>query len=378
MKISDINFRLIDHQFLAIKVNDDTRCLIETFPNYEIATVILAIGYIDHYKGVSLRILSGGVETETGYQFFQSNYIVNVSIALFNVQEELDKFDVEIICDNTNELLEFYQNYISDLIEFEVNENIKQTRSLTSLDGFRDKYLVDTVIIYLVREGYNTETCWGRIEGVNDNRIYVELLEEPKQDFGYEIGQVIYFTVEKNDNGDDICVADLSQHLEITTDKLENGKYLEEVSDEFYEHLDYSHYMDVLTVLRHSLVYIPCTAIFDEKDENMLFEMTQENNVEDIVGKIIQFSNDVRMIPDILQNKDGELFFPIFSSKNQIGEYGESFSFVQKNILDVITLAKNSKKKSQAIVLNPFTNNIIFSRDTWELIRNIKLRIKSK
>ena len=282
-------------------------------------------------------------------------------------------FDVELISDNTNDLLEFYHEYISDLVEFEVNENIKQTRSLTSLDSFRDKYLVDTVMIYLVREGYNTETCWGRIEGFNDHRIYVELLEDPKQDFGYEIGQVIYFIVEKNDNDDDICVADLSQHLEITTDKLENGKYLEEVSDEFYTHLDYSHYIDVLTVLRHSLVYIPCTVILDKKDEDMLYKMTKE---EDIADKVIQFSNDVRMIPDILQNNDGELFFQIFSSKKQIGEYGESFSFVQKNILDVITLAKYNKKKPQAIVLNPFTNNIIFNRDTWELIENIKLRIE--
>lgn len=69
-------------------------------------------------------------------------------------------------------------------------------------------------------------------------------------------------------------------------------------------------------------------------------------------------------------------FFKIFSSKKQIGEYGELFSFVQKNILDFITLAKNNKKKPQAIVLNPFTNNIIFNRDTWELIENIKLRIE--
>lgn len=58
--------------------------------------------------------------------------------------------------------------------------------------------------------------------------------------------------------------------------------------------------------LRHSLVYIPCTAILDKEDEDILYKMTQE---EDIVGKVIQFSNDVRMIPDILQNKDGMLFF---------------------------------------------------------------------
>lgn len=150
--------------------------------------------------------------------------------------------------------------------------------------------------------------------------------------------------------------------MEITADRLANGKYLEEVSDKFYTHLDHSHYIDVLTVLRHSLVYIPCTAILDKEDEDMFYKMTQE---EDIVGKVIQFSNDVRMIPDILQNKDCMLFFSIFSSKKQIGEYGESFSFVQKNILDVITLAKNNKKKPQAIVLNSFTNNIIFNRDTW-------------
>lgn len=133
-------------------------------------------------------------------------------------------FDVELISDNTNDLLEFYHEYISDLIEFEVNENIKRTRGLTSLDSFREKYLVDDVLIYLVREGYKAKTCWGRIEGFNDNRIYVEMLEDPKHNFGYE-----------------------------------------EVSDEFYTHLDHSHYIDVLTVLRHSLVYIPCTQFLIKK-----------------------------------------------------------------------------------------------------------------
>lgn len=97
-------------------------------------------------------------------------------------------FDVELISDNTNDLLEFYHEYISDLIEFEVNENIKWTRGLTSLDSFREKYLVDDVLIYLVREGYKAETCWGRIEGFNDHRIYVEMLEDTKQNFGYEMG----------------------------------------------------------------------------------------------------------------------------------------------------------------------------------------------
>lgn len=153
-------------------------------------------------------------------------------------------FDVELISDNTNDLLESYHEYISDIIEFEVNENIKRTRVLTSLDSFREKYLVDDVLIYLVREGYKAKTCWGRIEGFNDNRIYVEMLEDPKQNFGYEMGQIIYFTVEKIDNGEDICVADLSQHLEITADRLANGKYLEEVSDEFYTHFDHSHYIN--------------------------------------------------------------------------------------------------------------------------------------
>ena len=48
-----------------------------------------------------------------------------------------------------------------------------------------------------------------------------------------------------------------------------------------------------------------------------------------MIGKTFSTKEAVRMIPDILQNGE-QFFFPIFSSVEEMGEYGEHFSKVQK------------------------------------------------
>ena len=44
-----------------------------------------------------------------------------------------------------------------------------------------------------------------------------------------------------------------------------------------------------------------------------------------MIGKTFSTKEAVRMIPDILQNGE-QFFFPIFSSVEEMGEYGEHFS----------------------------------------------------
>ena len=59
-----------------------------------------------------------------------------------------------------------------------------------------------------------------------------------------------------------------------------------------------------------------------------------------MIGKTFSTKEAVRMIPDILQNGE-QFFFPIFSSVEEMGEYGEHFSKVQKHILEVIPMARS-------------------------------------
>ena len=81
-----------------------------------------------------------------------------------------------------------------------------------------------------------------------------------------------------------------------------------------------------------------------------------------------------RFIPDILQN-GGAFFFPIFSTTEAMGEYGEHFSKVQKHILEVIPLARNNEKQLEGIVLNAFTEPFVLDADIWDMVEKMKSRI---
>ena len=81
------------------------------------------------------------------------------------------------------------------------------------------------------------------------------------------------------------------------------------------------------------------------------------------------------MIPDILQNGE-DYFFPVFSTIEAMGEYGENFSKVQRHILEAIALAKNNEKELAGIVLNAFTEPFVLDAKIWDIVENMKSRIE--
>ena len=94
-----------------------------------------------------------------------------------------------------------------------------------------------------------------------------------------------------------------------------------------------------------------------------------------MIGKTFSTKEAVRMIPDILQNGE-QFFFPIFSSVEEMGEYGEHFSKVQKHILEVIQMARNSEKNVAGIVLNAFSESFILDAELFDMIENMKSRLE--
>lgn len=94
-----------------------------------------------------------------------------------------------------------------------------------------------------------------------------------------------------------------------------------------------------------------------------------------MIGKTFSIKEAVRMIPDILQNGE-QFFFPIFSSVEEMGEYGEHFSKVQKHILEVIPMARNSEKNVAGIVLNAFSESFILDAELFDMIENMKSRLE--
>lgn len=94
-----------------------------------------------------------------------------------------------------------------------------------------------------------------------------------------------------------------------------------------------------------------------------------------MIGKTFSTKEAVRMIPDILQNGE-QFFFPIFSSVEEMGEYGKHFSKVQKHILEVIPMARNNEKNVSGIVLNAFTEPFVLDAEIFDMVENMKTRLE--
>ena len=96
-----------------------------------------------------------------------------------------------------------------------------------------------------------------------------------------------------------------------------------------------------------------------------------------MIGEEFTISDEVRLVPDILQNGD-DFFFPVFSSEEEMGEYGEHFSKIQKHILEVIPIARNNEKNVVGIVLNAFTEPFVLDAEIFDMVENMKTRLEKE
>ena len=83
------------------------------------------------------------------------------------------------------------------------------------------------------------------------------------------------------------------------------------------------------------------------------------------------------MIPDILQNGE-EFFFPVFTTAEEMGEYGKRFSKVEKHFLEATILARNNEKKVKGIVINAFSEPFVIPVDLFDLIMGMPSSFEKK
>jgi hypothetical protein len=73
------------------------------------------------------------------------------------------------------------------------------------------------------------------------------------------------------------------------------------------------------------------------------------------------------MVPDILQNGD-DFFFPVFTSDNEMGKYGENFSKMERPFTEALSLAVNNEKNVKGIVINAFTTPFVIPKEMFKII----------
>ena len=149
-------------------------------------------------------------------------------------------------------------------------------------------------------------------------------------------------------------------------------KKLKEAFNKYLKEQSESNFMDVLQLMRDTDVWIPCVAVLSENDQKKWEEVVQKagDDVESLVGMSLSTEDAVRLVPDVLQNENG-YFFPVFTSPNEMGDYGDGLSKTQNAFLEAVTLAKNNEKNVSGIVVNPFTDALVLDRQLFDVFEHL-------
>ena len=372
MKYNEVGFRAFYHQLNALMMTERIRSIIDDFPDVEKANCVLTYGYIDHEAGMTLNILAAGKRRGGSFTFFDGNDEVNLIVRMETVENE-DFFWFE---DADNRLKSRYSEKIEMLKGYDVSEEIEKTRNMAFLDDSRDKFYIDDVMVYLTKKGLQPEGCWTRISGLGDHWFTGKLLNEPNQDFGYHLDETIGFFLQKTEDGKTICITDMTPSLQLTADDLSDGSMLKNAISIFNSDRTQDHIIDVMEFLRDSLVWVPCNAIISEEDQAVLQKAIEDagDDLNSLVGQEFVNQQNIRMVPDILKNDD-QYYFPVFSSVEEMGEYGEHFSKVQKHFLEVIPMAANEKNVA-GVVVNAFTEPFVLDKGLFDMVEKMKSRVE--
>ncbi|MDO4415154.1 MAG: SseB family protein [Erysipelotrichaceae bacterium] len=373
MDFKETGFRALYKNFTVFMINDDLRFYAQTLPDAYQADSVLTYGYIDEQRCLRLEILSLAKRSGNRFHFFDPDNSNRMSVGIETLKDQPFFY----FKDDDGSLHKRYAKKIEALEKYAVSENLETTRYMTFLDEFRDEVHIDDVKVQLTRKGLKPETVPVRLTDIGAHSLVGYLLEEPKQNFGFHKGESIAFFVQKRENGTVILMTDMTPSMELTEADLADGKLLKKAVHTLYVENNQDHFIDVMEFLRDSYVWVPCTAVLSEADMQVMEKALKEadGDLSKLQGMEFSTKDEVRMEPDILLNQN-KYYLPVFSAPEEMGEYGEHFSKVQKHILEVIPLARNNEKQIAGIVLNPFGEAFILEERFFELIEQMKTRLK--
>ena len=167
----------------------------------------------------------------------------------------------------------------------------------------------------------------------------------------------------------------------ITPELLKDGSFLKRATVICNRNPTQMNLIRLMKILRDSWIWIPCNAVMSDADnaavEKMIREAERSGGLDTLIGTTMTNQDIIRMIPDILQ-KGEEFFFPVFTTAEEMGRYGQDFSKVERHFLEAIHLACNNEKKVRGIVINAFTDPCIVPLDLLEMIEEMPSALETK
>lgn len=377
MKYSDVGFRAVYHNFCVFPLTDAVRGALEGFPGASVAEAALLYGYYDREAGITLEVLAGAIRGEKGWRFGDTAEDIRSFIRIDAVQD----VDFAVLQEPDKALAKRYAKKLRILKGYDPSKEIEMSREMRFLDESRHPVYIDDVQVILAKEGLKPECCWARMTDVSERRLWAKLLNEPDQDFGIHEGEDFTFYVYKDEESGKItCHAQFSPFEKIDPAILEDGSLLKEAVRKFHEGDQTDGLFEILQILRDSYVWIPCNAALSEEDTKAFLDMIREagDDLDSLKGRNLCNSEKIRMIPDILQ-REGQFYFPVFSTEEDMGEYGEGFSKIHRPFMEAIALARNNRDHEgglTGIVINPFTAPFVLPKELFEAVEKMVSRVE--
>lgn len=151
----------------------------------------------------------------------------------------------------------------------------------------------------------------------------------------------------------------------VKRETLKSGRVLKALIAQFELERNKQNFISVLHCLRDSYVWVPGTMQVSNIDVKKFLSSKE--------GDLVTTDDDMKFEPDILQNGD-EKFYPVFSSVEEMGEYGNNFSKVEMHFFDAMSYAMG-KKETVGIVVNAFSMPFVVSKELFDFVGQMSTNI---
>lgn len=167
----------------------------------------------------------------------------------------------------------------------------------------------------------------------------------------------------------------------VTEELLEDGSYLKRAARICSRNQTFLNLLKLSRILRDSNVWVPCQAVLSDSDyeawTKLVRDAMDKGNPDSIVGTEVRSQDNIRLVPDILQNGE-DFFFPVFTSEEEMGEYGKNFSHIGSHFLKAMDLARNNEKNVKGIVINAFTEPFLVPVEMFDTIACMESSLEKK
>ena len=144
---------------------------------------------------------------------------------------------------------------------------------------------------------------------------------------------------------------------------------LENRTAEFVKNRTNENFVKVMEQLEKSTIFVPTL-----QPENISSEDIEKAKQ----GKQIKLSKDAKFTPCLLKKETGEQALPIFSSQSQIPKDKASPAILAMPFFNCVSMAMANADKIEVVVLNPFTQSIVITKQILEIAQKRSNMPKTK